>query len=158
MKRRHAHPEDRNRAPLRPRRELFEAIVAYAVHVSQRRRRQAKKKRAPIALVAAKGQIWAQPQPGQPKLLERCSAHLAYLDLEPPSLRTLRRHIAGFRRTRYRDKRRGDCGPILIVGNYSRFDRTRQEWLQTPNVYTITRAGILWITRHAKALKIPRFL
>lgn len=156
MKRRHAHPEDRNVAPLRPRRELFEAIVAYAVHVSNRRRRSARQKRAPIALVAAKGQIWFQMR--QRKLLDRCRAHLEYIELEPSSLRTLQRHIAGFRRTRYRDKRRGDQGPILNVGNHSRFNKKRAEWVQVPNVYTITRAGILWISRHARALRIPRFL
>jgi len=156
VKRRHEHLEDRNVAPLRPRRELFEAIVAYAVHVSNRRRRRARQKRAPIALVAAKGQIWCELR--QRKLLERCAAHLRYLELEPSSLRTLQRHIAGFRRTRYRDRRRGDVGPILKVGNYSRFDRKRREWIQRPNVYTITRAGILWISRHAQALQIPRFL
>lgn len=142
----HHHPDDRNVAPLRPRRELFEALFAYAVHLSARRRKRAELRPAPINAVAERGQIWFKARRGQ--LLVRYHAHVKYLGLvHPMSPRTLTRHVARLRRLR-----------LVAVGNYSRFDHQRDRWLQEPNVYTITRDGVLWIKRHARALRIPRFL
>jgi DNA-binding transcriptional ArsR family regulator len=158
--RRHRELEDRNRAPLRPRRELLESLVAYAVYLSARRRRRQRLKPAPINTVADRGQIWFKGHRG--KVLERFREHAFYLEhgrarrpgerhgraeLHHMSPRTLTRHVAALRRDR-----------LVAVGNFSRFDRRRGEWIQEPNVYTITRAGVLWITRHARALQIPRFL
>lgn len=96
-------------------------------------------------------------------MLERYREHLFYLEhgrarrpgerfgraveLGNMSARTLTRHVAGYRR----DKR-------VAVGNYSHYDKRRHEWIQVPNVYTITRTGILWINRHAKGLRIPRVI
>lgn len=157
---RHREIADRNVAPLRPRRELVEAIVAYAVFLSARRRKSQKLKPAPINAVADRGQIWFRARQG--KVLERFREHAFYLEhgrarrpgerhgraeLHHMSPRTLTRHVAACRRAR-----------LLSVGNFSRYDRARAAWIQEPNVYTVTRAGILWIKSRARALKIPRFV
>lgn len=141
-----AQPHDRDASTLRPRRELFEALFAYAVFLSARRRRRKQLKPRPLNAAADAGEIWFKGN--QVKVIERYMAHVAYLRLDVRlSLRTLSRQIRGLRRLRR-----------LVVGNYSRFDRQRWTWHQEPNVYTITRAGVLWIKRHARALKIPRFV
>lgn len=139
----HRHPEDRLYAPLRLRRELFEALFAYAIYVTGRRRRRRGVTPIDILKVADAGELWCKA--GQQKVLERYQEHAAYLELEHPmSPRTLTRHVALAKRLK-----------LVNVGNYSRFDARAGGWVQERNVYTITRAGVLWIKRHARALKIP---
>lgn len=139
----HEHPEDRFLSTLRPRRELVEALIAYAIHMSGRRRRKRGVRQAELLKVVELDEIWVQAS--RAKLIERYQAHLEYLEREHPiSPRTLTRQIAGIKQQK-----------LLTVIDPSHFDERRREWVQQRNIYTITRAGILWIRRHARSLKIP---
>jgi DNA-binding transcriptional ArsR family regulator len=138
----HRHLEDRFQAPLQPRRELVEALCAYAVHVSALRRRRRSDRLAPINRVADQGGIWCQLS--QAKLIRRYRAHLAYLMRHQTiTPRTLSRHLLAMRRA-----------SLVIVTRPVRRDRSGG-FIREHNVYTITRTGILWIRRHARALRIP---
>lgn len=136
-KRREIH--DRCKSTLRPRRELLEALFNFAVHKTDRRRRRARAPRVPLLRVA----LWCEL--GQDALLAAYRRHARYLkDERGMTKRTLTRQVAGFRRMR-----------LVEVINPSHYDRRTGRWIHRHNVYTFTRAGVLWIKRHARAVRIP---
>lgn len=140
----HKHLEDRYHAPLEFREWLFIAMVKRAIHLAQRRRRRAGVKLENVLAVADRGEIWLQRR--QEGVLAIYGEQLRYLERRRPtcSTKTLTRNVNAMK-----DQK------LIKVDNYSRYDHRRGKWVQMPNVYTITRAGILWIRRNARALKIP---
>ncbi len=135
---RHQHVEDRFRAPLRPRRELMEAIWNFALHKTDRRRRRQGVPQVSIFRV----NIWAQI--GQAALIGRYGAHLDYLgESHPITPRTLTRQVACLRA----------LDLVRVVHPVS--PDGRGGFRREANVYSITRTGKLWIKKHGRAVRIP---
>lgn len=136
----HRDQDDRFTAPLRPRRELFEALWNFALFKTKQRRRRAGLPLAPISRV----NVWCQLR--QAALIgcyERHTMHLdgAFGDMSP---RTLRRHMAAF----------VALGLVKVVQEHYH-DRKRGRWVMRPNIYAITRDGQLWIKKHVGSTKFP---
>ena len=136
----HRSLDDRFQAPLRPRRELLEALWNFALWKTMRRRRRA---RLPM-LALLKVTVWCQLS--QAALIDAYCRHLKYLSLSHPiTRRTLTRQLAAFRRDQ-----------LISVMQPRDPDRRTGKWRLEHNIYTITRAGILWIKKHGRAVKIPQ--
>lgn len=139
----HEHIEDRYHAPLEFREWLFIAMVKRAVHLAQRRRRRAGVKLEDVLVVADREEIWLKRR--QEGILAIYSEQLSYLERRRTcGTKTLTRNVNAMK-----DQK------LIKVDNYSRYDERRGRWIQEPNIYTITRDGILWINRNARAAKIP---
>lgn len=116
----------------------MEAIWNFALYKTDRRRRREGLAKEPILRVA----IWAQID--QAALIARYQAHQAYLDEPHPiTRRTLTRQVA--------------CLKSLDLVRVIRPTKPdgRGGWRREANVYSITRAGKLWIKKHARAVQIP---